>query len=183
MDDRPLTARTRLEDWVRVNVPHLAGPVLEIGSARGGRSWVPLPCVPGSPVLEPVRVVAVEDLGGVPDRAFGSVVCAEVLEELGQPERALAELRRVTKIGGALLLSVPWLYPFHPSPLDLRRHTLPGVVRLVEDAGWKVREARGLPIAPEALGHLLAAVRIVTGGRCPAPESLGWSNWVVRAAA
>jgi SAM-dependent methyltransferase len=40
-----------------------------------------------------------------PDRSFDLVVCMEVLEHLGEPERGLAELCRVS--AGWLLLSVP----------------------------------------------------------------------------
>ena len=43
--------------------------------------------------------------------------------------------------------------------------------------------AGGIPIHPEAHAHLIAAVKLMTGGRCPSADSLGWSNWVIRASA
>jgi len=42
-----------------------------------------------------------------PDGAFDGVLCSSVIEYLPQPERALAEFHRVTRAGGALVVSVP----------------------------------------------------------------------------
>jgi SAM-dependent methyltransferase len=182
---RPLTARHRLEAWLEARAEHLAGPLLDVGTSKGSRRWIPVPRVTldASETLGADLVADLEDLTGLPDGVFGSVICTEVLEHVRHPIRALQELRRVTAPGGALLASVPWLYPFHPCPLDLRRFTLQGLVHDLEEAGWTVREAEGLPIPEEAHEHLVAAIRLVTGGRCPQPESLRWSNWVVRATA
>lgn len=185
MNEKPTTARTLLEGWVRDNAVHLVGPVLDVGTTRAERSWIQVDrmTLDASPSRSPDLVADLEDLTGLPDGAFGSVICTEVLEHVARPERALTELRRVTAPGGSLLLSVPWIYPFHPCPLDLRRFTLQGLVRVVEDTGWTVCHAGGIPIHPEAHAHLIAAVKLMTGGRCPSADSLGWSNWVIRATA
>lgn len=181
MSIRPETARDRLERWVREVSAGTPTPLLDVGSARSARPWLPerltLDVSPGRGVD---LVADLEALDGIPDGAFGTVLCTEVLEHVLHPERALAELHRVTRPGGRLLLSVPWIYPFHPCPLDLRRFTLQGLARLVEDSGWRVEEARGLPIPAEAHALLVEAVRLIAG-RCPAPESLAWSNWLLRA--
>lgn len=181
----PDTARDRLESWLQARAAHLGGITLDVGTPRDARPWIPQPrfTLDTSPALAPDLVADLEDLTGIPDDAFGSVVCTEVLEHVVHPEHALIELRRVTTPGGTLLLSVPWIYPFHPCPLDLRRFTLQGLVQELESTGWKVDEAGGLPIPEEAHAHLVAAVKLITGGRCPRPESLAWSNWVVRATA
>lgn len=181
----PETARDRLESWLQQRAEHLAGTTLDVGTPKNARPWIPRPRVTldTSPSLAPDLVADLEDLSGIPDQAFGSVVCTEVLEHVRHPDHALIELRRVTTTGGTLLLSVPWIYPFHPCPLDLRRFTLQGLVAELEAAGWTVDEAEGLPIPAEAHAHLVAAVKLITGGRCPRADSLAWSNWVVRATA
>jgi SAM-dependent methyltransferase len=50
------------------------------------------------------------------DASFDLVWCSEVIEHLQEPARALAELKRVTKPGGTLLLTTPnsyaWLFRF-----------------------------------------------------------------------
>ena len=49
------------------------------------------------------------DLARLPDAdgAFDGVLCSSVLEYLAEPERTLAEFGRVTRQGGALVLSLP----------------------------------------------------------------------------
>jgi SAM-dependent methyltransferase len=185
VESTPANARDRLEAWLEARAGSLAGLTLDVGSARSARPWIPRPRVTldTQPQLAPDLLADLEDLTGIPDAAFGSVVCTEVLEHVVHPERALGELHRVTSPGGTLLLSVPWIYPFHPCPYDLRRFTLQGLVQAMESAGWTVAEAEGLPIPPEAHALIVEAVKLITGGRCPRPESLGYSNWVVRAAA
>jgi len=50
------------------------------------------------------------------DESFDLVWCAEVIEHLKDPARAMAELRRVTRRGGQLVLTTPnsyaWLFRF-----------------------------------------------------------------------
>ncbi len=41
------------------------------------------------------------------DESFDLVICSDVLEHLLEPERALAEIRRVTKTGGTVILTTP----------------------------------------------------------------------------
>jgi 2-polyprenyl-6-hydroxyphenyl methylase/3-demethylubiquinone-9 3-methyltransferase len=49
------------------------------------------------------------DLSRLPDAdgCFDGVLCSSVLEYLGEPERALSELRRVMRTGGALVVTLP----------------------------------------------------------------------------
>ena len=43
----------------------------------------------------------------VPSHSFDVIVCTEVLEHVLEPEKILAEIKRVLKPGGSVLLSVP----------------------------------------------------------------------------
>jgi len=59
----------------------------------------------------PALAGVVADAGLLPvrDGAAATVTCIEVLEHLGTPERAVAELARVTQgSGGRCVVSVPW---------------------------------------------------------------------------
>src|SRR5262245_59036946 len=42
------------------------------------------------------------------DASFDSCLCVEVLEHVPQPEPIVAEIRRVLKVGGKLLVTVPF---------------------------------------------------------------------------
>lgn len=61
------------------------------------------------------------------------VVCDNVLEHVDEPVKAVAELHRVLKTGGYLYICTPFLYPFHASPHDYTRWTLPGLRVLCKD--------------------------------------------------
>lgn len=64
---------------------------------------------------------------------FDAVCCEEVLEHIRRPENVVAEMKRVTKPGGNIYISVPFLFPYHPSPNDFRRYSLEGLRSLFSD--------------------------------------------------
>lgn len=73
----------------------------------------------------------------VPDASFDLVICTQVLEHVENPQRAVAELRRVTAPGGRVLASTHGVQAYHPSPGDYWRWTRTGLERLFrENGGW-----------------------------------------------
>lgn len=83
---------------------------------------------------------AVEDALALsfPDASFDSVVCLEVIEHVGDPERLLSEIRRVLKPGGIVVLTCPsHEFPITYDPVNLL-----------------VRKTRApLPVGAYAYGH------------------------------
>lgn len=69
-----------------------------------------------------------------PDETFDTVVCTEVLEHVPDPLRALKEMRRVLKQGGALVLTTPMYWPRHEVPHDYFRYPYDGLIRLIEES-------------------------------------------------
>ncbi len=65
------------------------------------------------------------------DNSFDVVVSFAVFEHLRDPDRSLAEIRRVLRPGGVLLLGTHGVYPYHPTPGDYTRWTREGLVELV----------------------------------------------------
>jgi len=57
------------------------------------------------------------------DGSFSVVLCMEVLEHLHHPQTAVAEISRVLKDGGQLILTCPFVYPVHEAPHDYQRYT------------------------------------------------------------
>jgi len=102
------------------------------------------------------------------DRTFDKVILAEVLEHLEDDRAGLMEAARVTRPGGAIVISVPNAdYPFWWDPINktletlfgthiadgplagiwachVRLYTLDGLLALVERAGLQVEETRTL---------------------------------------
>ncbi|MDP7069639.1 MAG: class I SAM-dependent methyltransferase, partial [Candidatus Peribacteraceae bacterium] len=58
----------------------------------------------------------VHNLHMITDNSYDIVLCAEVLEHLHTPEKAIAEMKRVLKPGGLLLMSTRFIFPLHDAP-------------------------------------------------------------------
>jgi len=76
------------------------------------------------------------------DESFDSVFSSEVLEHVFDPNDFLREVNRVTKDGGSLLISVPFLYREHEQPYDFGRYTSFGLKHILHQNGFKVVEHR-----------------------------------------
>ena len=106
------------------------------------------------------------------------VVLQGVLEHVEDAEKTLSECHRVLKPGGLFYTEMPFLQPYHESPIDVRRATRPGLARLC--APLEEVET-GIHIGPAStlawfLRELLA--RVISGGRprvyARASSLLGW---------
>jgi SAM-dependent methyltransferase len=117
--------------------------VLDAGCGRGellqdfARAGVPVEYYGvdlgvGDPAWE-FRVSAIADLHQLPFAcdAFDKVVCSEVLEHVDEPERVFAELVRVLRPGGQLLIAVPFVWHTHQEPFDRYRFSRFALERLV----------------------------------------------------
>lgn len=58
-----------------------------------------------------------------PDECFDAAICSELLEHVPEPLKILAEIHRVLRPSGILLLCFPFLYPIHGDPSDYGRYT------------------------------------------------------------
>jgi ubiquinone/menaquinone biosynthesis C-methylase UbiE len=77
-----------------------------------------------------------------PDAQFDAAYLVTVLGEIPQPQAALAELRRVLKPGGRLVIG---------EFADRHHVTLPTLIRMANEAGLSFRRRTGVPCAYYAL--------------------------------
>jgi SAM-dependent methyltransferase len=56
-----------------------------------------------------------------------TVLLLDVLEHLPHPEECVAEIWRVLRQGGRLVMQLPFLYPLHDTPYDFHRWTIHGL--------------------------------------------------------
>ncbi len=129
----------------------LPEPILEIGSHQvagqeaiaelrsffPGKSYLGVDCRPGPGVDQ------VADVESLPfaDGSIGTVVAMNTLEHVPRYWRGLAEICRVLRRDGALLLSCPFYFKIHHYPEDFWRFSPRALEMLLEDyptriLGW-----------------------------------------------
>jgi len=99
----------------------------------------------------------------LPDNQFDVVLCTEVLEHLHTPQKAIDEMRRVLKPGGALILTTRFISPIHDAPGDYFRFTKYGLAHLLRE--WDVVSLQEETTTAETFGALLQRVAFQTDVR------------------
>ena len=123
---------------------YLGGRVLDVGCGakpyksllQGTCEYVGMDCSMG------VKPECFGSIQGLPfkDGAFDSVLCTEVLEHLPEPDKAIAEIKRVLKKDGYLYVTVPQTWGLHYEPNDYWRFTQYGIAHLLKRGGFTVVE-------------------------------------------
>lgn len=73
------------------------------------------------------------DMHMIEDGSYDVIICAEVLEHLHTPHKAIGEFHRILKPGGLLLLTTRFVFPLHDVPHDYYRYTKYGLEHLLRD--------------------------------------------------
>lgn len=76
--------------------------------------------------------------------SFDAVLCNQVLEHVFNPDEFLAEVSRVLRPGGRLLLTVPFVWDEHEQPWDYARYSSFGLKALLEKQGFRIQNHRKL---------------------------------------
>jgi SAM-dependent methyltransferase len=126
--------------------------VLNVGSGGAVDRWVArvrdsdIVSVDIDPERHPDMVADVCEMTCFDGGTFDVVFMIEVLEHVHSPKRAVAELRRVLKEGGVLLLSTPFVFGVHDAPYDFFRYTRHGLELLLSDFRELVIAERDRPL-------------------------------------
>jgi SAM-dependent methyltransferase len=142
----------------------LPGPVLEIGSYQcdgqadladlrslfPGRHYTGIDVRPGPGVDEIADVEALP----YPDASFGTVLGLETFEHVAHFWRGFAEVRRVLRPDGVLLVSSPFYFHIHPHPSDYWRFTPEAFQLLLDDYPSKIIGTHGPATRPAGVWAL-----------------------------
>jgi SAM-dependent methyltransferase len=143
---RRRTPVRELEDHaVAKHIATLTGKVIELGALGEGRRSFALAAseyvVTNIGDNAPVHLDA--SAMNLADNSVDAFVCESMLEHVQKPEQVIAEIHRVLRPGGKLLLSTPWMYPFHAAPGDYTRFSEPALKALLHGFHIATVEALG----------------------------------------
>ncbi|MFL6238337.1 MAG: class I SAM-dependent methyltransferase [Actinomycetes bacterium] len=144
-----------------VDVLDLQPPVVEIGSRPAEeqeeqaylRDVIGKAPYFGCDIQTGPNVDFVTDIHHLPfaDGSLGTVVCVEVLEHVFDPIRAVEEIHRVLRPGGAAVLTSVMFMPIHAHPWDFWRFTPEGFARLLSTFETSVAFGNGYELLPEGV--------------------------------
>jgi SAM-dependent methyltransferase len=92
-----------------------------------------------------------------PESSYDGILCNAVLEHVAEPEAVMLEFFRLLKDNGYLVISVPFLQPYHPTPTDFRRYTQEGIIQLAERTGFRLIEIRAIHSWAQTIGWIIWA--------------------------
>jgi len=126
-------------------MPSVSGPVLEIGSKDYGSTasfrefysgceYIGIDMEPGKNV--DLVVDLTKGTAGLQKDYFALGICCSVLEHVRKPWVFAEHLTTVVRAGGALYMSVPWVWRYHAYPDDYFRFSWRGVMELFPEFVW-----------------------------------------------
>ena len=136
-------ARSALQQAMREDAASLDGRLLDVGcGTKPYRRLFRVSDYVGLDIDSPVaRARGVADVfyAGAEfpfeSASFAAVLCNQVLEHVFNPDEFLAEITRVLRPGGKLLLTVPFVWDEHEQPWDYARYSSFGLKALLERQG------------------------------------------------
>lgn len=114
-------------------------------------------------------------------KSFDSVLCNQVLEHVFNPDEFLAEIERVLRPGGTLLLTVPFVWDEHEQPWDFARYSSFGLKALLEKQGFRIVSHRKLRADVSVLFQLANAYLFKLTQGWPRPANMLFTATVMAA--
>jgi hypothetical protein len=135
--------------YLKKHLPTVNGPVLEVGSKDYGSTssfrdiythhdYVGVDMQSGRGVDTVVDLTS--GIGPLQSAHFALVICCSVLEHVRRPWIFAEHITQLTKVGGSLYMSVPWVWRYHPYPDDYYRFSWRGIRELFPAFGWTQME-------------------------------------------
>jgi SAM-dependent methyltransferase len=162
---------------LRPRLAAVQGRLLDVGAGESPwRSWLPT-----SVAYQGLDIGNAAEFGMAPgrdivyyegrvmpfaDSTFDCALCIEVLEHAEDPQLLVAEMARVLRPGGELLLSVPWSARLHHLPHDFHRFSAFRLKALLESCGFASVDIaeRGTDVAAIANKLIVLTIRLLSPG-------------------
>lgn len=139
-------ARRGLRDGLGEFFPRLTGRILDVGcGSKPYRELIPARDYVGMEIDTPdTRAGHTAEVyyDGVNfplgNAEFDGVLCSQVFEHVFTPRQFLAEIHRVLRPGGVLVLTVPFVWDEHEQPHDFARYSSFGLRSVLQEAGFEI---------------------------------------------
>lgn len=182
-------ARSALHQAMRVYSNELNGRLLDVGcGSKPYRSLFKVTEYVGLEIDSPAarqRGIADVFYSGetfpFENQCFDAVLCNQVLEHVFNPDEFLAEIERVLRPGGKLLLTVPFVWDEHEQPWDYARYSSFGLKALLAKQGFMIVSHRKLRPDVSVLFQLTNAYLFKITQRWPRPMNLLFMSTVMAA--
>jgi SAM-dependent methyltransferase len=123
--------------------PIYSGKVLDIGGRQKGlfcpprdkAEWITADIVPER---NPDIVLDVSDMHQIESESIDGISAIELFEHVEKIEDGIRECHRILKKEGKIIISAPFLYPFHADPWDFQRWTEVKWKQQLEQTGFKI---------------------------------------------
>lgn len=89
-----------------------------------------------------------------PDASYDAILCNAVLEHIRNPDAVMREFHRLLVVGGHLIISIPFLQPYHPCPTDYQRYTVAGMEELAQKNGFAQLAIRPVHSIAQTIGWI-----------------------------
>ncbi len=70
--------------------------------------------------------------------SFDTVISTQVFEHVDNPFIVVREIKKVLKIGGKVIITAPFMFPFHADPKDNFRFSREGLEEIFKSAGFEI---------------------------------------------
>lgn len=90
------------------------------------------------------------------DGEFDTIILSDVLEHIQKPDQLWAEMARILRMDGHIIMNVPFYYWIHEAPYDFYRYTEFALRRFAESNGFQVEVLNPVGGSPEILADILA---------------------------
>lgn len=160
-----------IEDELKDVLPHLKGRVLNAGCGNRDISEFlkrhNAHEVENCDIQSSIPGAIICDLTSVPrgEASYDAILCNAVLEHVPDAVAVMEEFQRLLKPDGNLVISVPFLQPYHHSPTDFRRFTVEGLHQLAEQTGFTITRISAVHSLAQTLGWIIWAALEERGSR------------------
>jgi SAM-dependent methyltransferase len=123
----------------------------------------------------------IQNMSMIADQMYDTGICIEVLEHVPNPFQALKEMRRILKLGGYLVLTVPHLSRLHDEPHDYYRYTKYGLEYMLSNEGFEIIELVKRGGIFSFFGHQIATLVVGVSWIFPGLRQVVWwlNSWLI----